>query len=75
MIAPMVEAMGEGWCFTLLGGWMVLCSPMVWWVWWRGEGMRRRRVGRERAKEEERRGRRLREEGGEDGKGGNGNEL
>ena len=67
VIAPMVDAMGEGWCFTFLGLWMVLCSPMVWWVWWRGMGMRRRREEKAQMKGE-RRERKLREvEGGEAG--------
>ena len=66
VIAPMVYAMGEGWCFTLLGLWMVVCSPMVWWVWWRGMGMRRRREARAKQKEEKQM-RKLREVAGGEG--------
>ncbi|CAM1510918.1 Fc.00g084310.m01.CDS01 [Cosmosporella sp. VM-42] len=41
-IVPMIDAIGTGWAFTLLGGLYIVCSPallalMIWGVKWRAE--------------------------------------
>ena len=57
LIVPMINAMGRGWTFTLLGMFMFATSPMVWIVYFRGMGMRENRRLREEAAQKARKAR------------------
>ncbi|KAH8601979.1 MFS multidrug transporter-like protein [Bisporella sp. PMI_857] len=50
LIIPMLDAMGSGWAYTLIGLIYVLLSPMLWIVMKWGPGWRKQRMQKETAK-------------------------
>jgi hypothetical protein len=42
-IQPMIQALGEGWSFTVLGGISVVCLPLIWIQWRYGASKRAKR--------------------------------
>ena len=53
VITPMINAMGRGWCFTSLTLFLVMSSPLLWWIFFRGMEMREERRLKTERKERE----------------------
>jgi hypothetical protein len=53
-ITPMINAMGRGWCFTFLSLFLVVSSPMLWMIYFKGMQWREERRTRTETNERER---------------------
>lgn len=54
VITPMIDGMGRGWCFTFLSLVLVVSSPMLWIIYFRGMEWREERIIKNEQKDKER---------------------
>lgn len=66
VIQPMIDAMGRGWAFTFLALFLLVSSPLLWVVYFRGMEWRGERLERDGRKKEARERRDIEKGGGQD---------